>query len=77
MLAVRPLSPTSRRNESHFSLEMRDQVGALVRGIQRSKTRKSGRITSNMVMRVAVQHLLKRYRLDGGGDIPNGEAQLL
>jgi len=56
---------------------MRDQVGALVRGIQRSKTRKSGRITSNMVMRVAVQHLLKRYRLDGGGDIPNGEAQLL
>ena len=59
-----------------LSPEMRDRVDALAREIQRSKTDKGERITANTVMRVAIQHVLKHFKLTGG-DVPNGEDALL
>ena len=59
-----------------LSPEMRDRVDGLAKELQRSKTGKEERITANTVMRVAIQLLLKHYKLVGG-DVPNGEEELL
>ena len=59
-----------------LSPDMRDKVDALARELQRSKSSKDGRITANTVMRVAIRHLLKHYKVTGA-DVPNGEEELL
>ena len=59
-----------------LSPEMRDKVDALARELQRSKSSKDERITSNTVMRVAIRHLLKHYKVTGS-DVPNGEEEFL
>ena len=59
-----------------LSPEMRDRVDALARELQRSKSNKVERITANTVMRVAIQHVLKNFKLNGG-DVPSGEEELL
>jgi hypothetical protein len=59
-----------------LSPEMRDRVDALARELQRSKSNKAERITANTVMRVAIQHVLKNFKLNGG-DAPSGEEELL
>jgi len=55
---------------------MRDKVDSLARELQRSKTSKGERITANTVMRAAIQHLLKHYKVTAA-DVPNGEDELL
>ena len=55
---------------------MRDQVDSLARELQRSKTSKDERITSNSVMRVAVRHFLGEFKLRKGEE-PNSEEELL
>lgn len=58
------------------STEMRDEVEALARELQRRRTKKEERITANTVMRVAINALLERFSLDAG-DVANNEAELL
>ena len=58
-----------------ISPEMRDEVDALARDLQRAKTTKEERITSNTVMRVALQFLMKNYQFERG-DVANTEAEL-
>lgn len=58
-----------------ISPEMRDEVDALARDLQRAKTTKDERITANTVMRVAVQLLMEKYRFEKG-DVANTEEEL-
>jgi hypothetical protein len=58
-----------------ISPEMRDEIDALARDLQRAKTTKEERITSNTVMRVALQFLMKNYQFERG-DVANTEAEL-
>ena len=58
-----------------ISPEMRDQVEALARGLQRQKTSKDERITANTVMRVAINVLLSKFKLDED-DVTNSEEEL-
>ena len=58
-----------------ISPEMRDEIDALARDLQRAKTTKEERITSNTVMRVALQFLMKNYEFESG-DVANTEAEL-
>lgn len=53
---------------------MRDQVDALAKELQRSRTTKGERITANTVMRVAIR-LLKHHKV-GDARAPNGEEEL-
>lgn len=59
-----------------MSTEMRDDVEALARELQRRRTRKDERITANTVMRVAIQSLLERLNLEDW-EAANNEADLL
>lgn len=59
-----------------MSTEMRDEVEALARELQRRRTRKDERITANTVMRVAIQSLLERLNLEDW-EAANNEAELL
>jgi hypothetical protein len=58
-----------------ISPEMRDEIDALARDLQRAKTTKEERITSNTVMRVALQFLMKNYQF-ARGDVANTETEL-
>jgi hypothetical protein len=58
-----------------ISPEMRDEVDALARDLQRAKTEKGERITANTVMRVAVQLLIKHFRHERG-EVVNSEDEL-
>jgi hypothetical protein len=55
--------------------EMRDEIDALARDLQRGKTTKEECITSNTVMRVALQFFMKNYQFQRG-DVANTEAEL-
>jgi hypothetical protein len=59
-----------------MSPEMRDEIDSLARGLQRSKTTKEERITSNTVMRVAIRRFLEEFSLPRG-EQPNSEEELL
>jgi hypothetical protein len=59
-----------------LSPEMRDQVDSLARELQRTKTSKDERITSNSVMRVAIRHFLDQFQAPKVG-APNNEEELL
>ena len=54
---------------------MRDDVDALARDLQRSKTTKDERITANTVMRVAEQLLIYHSQFKRG-DVANSEEEL-
>ena len=58
-----------------ISPEIRDEIDALARDLQRAKTTKEERITSNSVMRVALEFLMKNYQFQRG-DVANTEAEL-
>jgi len=51
-------------------------VDALARELQRSKNSNMERITANTVMRVAIPHVLKHFKLNGA-PVPSGEEELL
>jgi hypothetical protein len=59
-----------------ISPEMRDQVDFLARELQRTKTSKDERITSNTVIRVAIRHFVENFSV-GKGESINGEEDLL
>ena len=59
-----------------MSGEMKDQVDALARELQRAKTSKDERITSNTVIRVAIRHFLDEFKLPKS-EQPNTEEELL
>jgi hypothetical protein len=54
---------------------MRDDVDALARDLQRSKTTKDERVTANTVMRVAAQLLIDHFQFKRG-DVVNSEEDL-
>ena len=54
---------------------MRDDVDALARDLQRSKTTKDERVTANTVMRVAAQLLIDHFQFKCG-DVANSEEDL-
>jgi hypothetical protein len=58
-----------------MSSDMRDRVEALAKELQRRKTTKSERITSNTVMRVAINFFLERFELHDE-DVANNEEEL-
>jgi hypothetical protein len=58
-----------------ISPEMRDDIDALARDLQRAKTTREERITANTVMRVALQVLMTNYQFERG-DVANNEAEL-
>jgi hypothetical protein len=58
-----------------ISPEMRDDVERIAREIQRSKTSKEERITSNTVMRAAILLITKHLKLNGE-ETPNTEQEL-
>ena len=66
----------SERVTVQMSPEMRDGVDELARQLQRGKTSKDERITSNTVMRVAITFMLDHFALKAG-DAPNTESELL
>lgn len=57
-----------------MSSEMRDRVESLAKELQRRKTTKSERITSNTVMRVAINAFLESFELREG-DVANTEEE--
>ncbi|MDC0358093.1 hypothetical protein OAO01_04690 [Oligoflexia bacterium] len=58
-----------------ISPDMRDKIDTLAKQIQRQKTDKTERITSNTVMRAALNHLIKHFDLHAT-DIANSEKEL-
>ncbi len=74
--ATRKADIYTERITLQLSPEMRDQVDSLARELQRTKTSKDERITSNTVMRVAIRHFLDEFKLRKGEE-PNGEEELL
>ena len=58
-----------------ISPDMRDEIDALARDLQRARTTKEERITANTVMRVALQLLMKNHQFERG-DVANNEAEL-
>lgn len=58
-----------------ISPEMRDQVERIARELQRAKTSKEERITSNTVMRVAIQLVTTHFKLRND-QAPNNEEEL-
>jgi hypothetical protein len=58
-----------------ISPDMRDEIEALARDLQRARTTKGERITANTVMRVALQLLMKNYQFERG-DVANNESEL-
>jgi hypothetical protein len=58
-----------------ISPEMRDDIDALARDLQRAKTTREERITANTVMRVALQLLMTSYQFERG-DVANNEGEL-
>lgn len=66
----------SERVTVQMSPEMRDGVDELARQLQRGKTSKVERITSNTVMRVAITFLLDHFAVKAG-EAPNNERELL
>jgi hypothetical protein len=59
-----------------MSAEMRDEIDSLARELQRAKTNKDERITSNTVMRVAIRYFLNEFKIPKG-EGPNNEEELL
>jgi hypothetical protein len=57
-----------------MSSEMRDRIEALAKELQRRKTTKSERITSNTVMRVAINAFLETFELRDG-EVANTEEE--
>jgi hypothetical protein len=58
-----------------ISPDMRDEIEALARDLQRARTTKGERITANTVMRVALQLLMKNCQFERG-DVANNESEL-
>ncbi len=57
-------------------VELRDAISDLAKKLQRMRTEKTERITSNTVMRVAIQVFIERFDADKA-PISNTEAELL
>jgi hypothetical protein len=66
----------SDRVTLQISPEMRDEVDDLARRLQRSKAIKGERITSNSVMRVAIQLFIDQFQMNLG-ETPNSESELM
>lgn len=73
--SVRKEDPYSERVTLPISPDMRDGLHLLASKLQRRKTDKSERITSNTLMRVAVRLLLEDLR-PSESDAPNTEEEL-
>jgi len=58
-----------------ISPDMRDEIDALARDLQRARTTKEERTTANTIMNVALQLLMKNYEFERG-DVANNEAEL-
>jgi hypothetical protein len=74
--ALRKADIFTERVTLSVSREMRDEIEALARELQRRRTRKDERITANTVMRVAINLLLERFS-PGEGEVANNEEELL
>lgn len=73
--AARKADIFTERVTLQISPDMRDEIDALARDLQRSRTTKEERITANTVMRVALELLMKNYQFERG-DVANNEAEL-
>jgi hypothetical protein len=73
---LRKLDLYTERVTVLMSSEMKDEVDALARELQRGKRAKGERITANTVMRVAIRCFLQRFKVRKGEE-PNNEEDLL
>jgi hypothetical protein len=72
---VRKADVFTERVTLQISPEMRDSVEKIARELQRAKTSKAERITSNSVMRAAILLVTKHFSLKAG-QAPNTEEEL-
>ena len=73
---IRKADICTERLTIQMSPDMRDELALLANKLQRKKTDKSERITSNTLMRVAIQFMLDEADLCSG-EVANSEEELL